>query len=171
MADKNINIHVRAKGTDEAKQGLDGVAKKTEELGQTTAAAGSQSRHAAGATDGLAAAQKKQQGILGGLIGKFGAWAAGLVGVTAVINAVTRAIQAQTRAMEENAAATLKQQNAILRLQYLGDLFKERPELRKEVGAAAEYGRRPFEQVADAWYNLRSKSAGMDNAQIGRAHV
>lgn len=165
---KDINIPVKAEGADAAKEKLDAVAKSVEQLGQKTEDASRQSQRASTATGQLTDAQDKQQGVLGTLIGRVGSWAAGLLGVTAAINLVTKAVSEQKQAMEESSRILENYQNKLLRLQFLGDLFQERPELRQEVMSLAEYGRRPVEQVADAWYNLRSKSGGLsDSAQMG----
>jgi len=153
MADKDINIHVNAKA-DAARQKLDQVADSTKKVG-------SAGREGSRGMEQLNASATKSEGLFSKLTGKL----AGMVAGVASIQAVTRAIQAQTRAMEENAAAATKQQNALVRLQFLGDYYKERPDLRKEVAAMAEFGRRPFEDVASAMYNLRSKNAAMSESQ------
>ncbi|MFA5187045.1 MAG: phage tail tape measure protein [Patescibacteria group bacterium] len=169
MPDKDINIHVTAKGAEQAKQGLDGVAAATEKVGQTTTDASGRVRDAHGrfvkgtgqaaeATDKLGAATDKAAT-------KLASMAAGYVSIAALIAAATKALRAQTEALEENARVAAKHQNTLLRLQFLGDYYKDKPELRKEIAALAEFGRRPFEEVADAAYNLRSKNAGMTEAQ------
>ncbi|MEA3366668.1 MAG: hypothetical protein U9R68_00990 [Planctomycetota bacterium] len=145
MADKDVNIHIRAKQTGETNRKLRETARQTDRLGRGVEDAGRKA--------------KKSGGLFAGLGRKLMGLAAGVVG----IQQITRAIQAQTRALEENAEAAAKQQNALLRLQFLGDFFQEKPELRKEVGALAEFGRRPFEEVAGAWYNLRSKNAALSS--------
>lgn len=166
--DNDINLHVKAKGTEHTKQQLDGVARSTEQLGDKTEKSSGKARDAqdefAKSTERAAKASKKQETNADKVRKKIRALAAQYIGVTAAIAAYTKAIQAQTQAMEENVEMAAKQQNALLRLQFLGDLFKERPGLRQEVQALAEFGRRPTEQVADAWYNLRSKSGGLDDA-------
>lgn len=173
--DNDINLHVKALGVEQAKEKLDTVGRSTEEVGEKTEKAAARARDAQGkfaqgaeqaadATEKLNAEAGKQSTAMTKLGGTVTAMAAKYVSITAAIAAVTKAIHAQTQAMEENAAMAAKQQNALLRLQFLGDLFKERPELRQEVQAMAEFGRRPVEQVADAWYNLRSKSGGLDDA-------
>lgn len=153
MADKDINIHVNAKA-DEAKQKLDQVAASTRKVGDA-------GKEGARGVDAINKSAEKSGGLFSMLTGKL----VGMVAGVASIQRVTRAIQEQTRALEENAAAAIKQQNANLRLQFLGDYYKEKPELRKEVAVLAEFGRRPFEEVADAAYNLRSKNAAMSEAQ------
>ena len=75
MANKDINIHVRAKGTEEARQAIEGVGKSTQHLGDTTESAG---KRGAEGLEKSSEAMNKQQGILSGLVGKvsglFGAW-------------------------------------------------------------------------------------------------
>jgi len=165
MADKNINIHIKAKGADQTQRQLKDTAAATDQMGNKTAQAGRRGK--SGMDDlrqGTAAAgeqAKKSTGLFANMLGKLGAMAGGVVG----IHLVTDAIRAQTAAMKENVQAARDQQNALLRLQFLGDYYKENPNLRKEVAADAEYGRRPFEEVADARYNLRSKNAGMSEPQ------
>lgn len=166
--DNDINLHVKALGVEQAKEKLDTVARSTEQIGDKTEKSGARASDAQGkfaqGAEQATAAVGKQATAAGKLETKVAALAAKYLSVTKAIAAVTKAIHVMTQAMEENAAMAAKQQNALLRLQFLGDLFKERPELRQEVQAMAEFGRRPVEQVADAWYNLRSKSGGLDDA-------
>ena len=173
---KDVNIHIKAQGTDETKQKLDGVGKSAEKLGQKVASGQKQAaaatqkattatQKATEETDKLSGSTKKSSGVFGKFISGLKSWAIGLVGVTAIIAGITKAIGLQSRAMEEHADIAEKQQKKLLRLQFLGGFYKERPELRKEVIALSKYGRRPFEEVADAFYNLRSKSASLTEEQ------
>lgn len=162
---KDINIPVRADGADEAKDKIDCL---TESIDKMTNALESQGTRGTQSTDKLTAAKTKQDTVLGGLISKVGLWAAGMLGAQKAVQSFTSAIDQQNQAIEENVRLIERQQNASLRLQFLGDLFADRPELRKELASLSEFGRRPVEQVADAWYNLRSKSGGLsDTAQMG----
>lgn len=147
MSDKDINIHVRAKDTEQTKQQIDSVNQSVKKTGQETDRAGESA--------------KKNAGLFGGLLSKLTAFASG----AASIHLVTQAIRDQTQALEENAQAALKQQNALLRLQFLGDYYQQKPELRAEIMALSEFGRRPAEEVAGAAYNLRSKNAAMTEPQ------
>jgi len=148
MPDKDVNIHVRAQEAEETKRKLESVADSTERMGQKTEVAGR------AAAKGTGQAEEKVR-----------SYAKAAAAATAVIAGLTAAIKSSSAAMEENAAIAERQQNALLRLQFLGGFFEERPELRKEVGALAEFGRRPYEEVANAWYNLRSKGAALSDTQ------
>jgi len=158
MAKNDINIHVRTRGTRQTKRKLDKVAKSSRKVGDETA---SGQKQAAAALDKTTQSLSRMDRIMS----RVKRLALGFFGGAAAIRAVTAAIQAQNRALEEHAEIAIKQQNKLLRLQYLDDLFKERPALHKEVAQLAEFGRRPFEEVADAWYNLRSKGAGLTDLQ------
>lgn len=154
MPKKEVNVHVRAQGVKDAKQQLDSFGKSGKRVGQQVAAGQKQ------AAAGTEKATQKMSGMAR-VAGQLKSTLLGLFGGAAAIAAVTKAIQAQSRAVEEHSKIVLEQQNKLLRLQFLGDFFTEKPELRKEVMQLAEFGRRPFEQVADAWYNLKSKGAGL----------
>lgn len=147
MPDKDINIHVRAKQTEEAKRKIDGVASSTKKIGNEAGQSGSK---------------------LGKMTTSILKWTASLVGIAAVIRGITAAIRINKEAMIEHGDVAEQQQKRLLRLQHLGGFFKENPELRKEVAAYAELGGRPFEEVADAWYNLRSKSGALGSSQQRR---
>ena len=157
---KDVNIHVKAKGTQQTKQQLDGVGKSTEGVGD-------KAKKGADGVDKLSGSASKAHGLFSrftsGLIG----WATKLIGITAIIAGITKAINIQKQALEEHARIAEEQQKKLLSLQYLGEFFKERPQLRKEVAAYAEFGRRPFTEVAEAWYNLRSKAARLSPQQRG----
>jgi len=154
MSDKDINIHIRAKNADAAKQKLDGVSESTKKIGDSA-------RQGASGVGKLGESSRKTTGLVGGLLDRL----AGFFSITAVIAAVTSAIRVQGQAIEENAQKAQDYQNKLLRLQFLGEMFKERPELRSEVADLAEFGRRDFAEVSDAWYNLRSKGGSMSAKQ------
>ncbi len=162
MPDKDVNIHIRSKDTDTTKRDIDGVGESTENLGKKTEQAG---KKGAEGTDKLTRSAEKSKGAFGSFMTKIGGWVTALVGFAAAIKIVTGIINANKRAITEHADVAVAQQQKLLRLQYLGDLFKERPELRKEVAAYSEFGMRPFEEVADAWYNLRSKGGALSQQQ------
>ena len=162
MTDKDVNIHIRAKDADTAKRDIDKTAQATEDLGKKTEQAG---KKGAEGTDKLGRSAEKTKGVFGSFMTKLAGWAVSLASVGAIIRTVTGAVNANKQALREHADVAVAQQQKLLRLQYLGDLFKERPELRKEVGVLSEYGRRPFEEVADAWYNLRSKGGALSQQQ------
>jgi Phage-related minor tail protein len=159
---KDIDIHLRIKGGDDAKRDVDGVAASTENLGKKTDQAG---KKGAEGTEALGKSAEKTKGAFGSFMTKLAAWATAIVSIGAAIKIVTGILNANKRALNEHADVAVSQQQKLLRLQYLGDLFKERPELRKEVGVLSEFGRRPFEEVADAWYNLRSKGGALSQQQ------
>ncbi len=162
MAEKDVNIHVRAKDTDATKRDTDGVAASVDNLGKKTEQAG---KKGAEGTDKLTRSTEKSKGAFGSFMAKLGAWAVSLVSIGAAIKVVTGIINANKQALNEHADIAVAQQQKLLRLQFLGDLFKERPELRKEVAAYSEFGKRPPEEVADAWYNLRSKGGALSQQQ------
>lgn len=155
MADKDINIKVRTQGVPATKEDIDGLKRSVGGLGDKVEQSNRQQ------SDSYQDAERKS----GSYFSKLTGWIFGATGLLKVFHEITKAIQMQTQAMEENAAAAAKQQNSLLRLQFLGEFYKEKPELRKEVAALAEYGRRPFEEVAGAYYNLRSKSGNLSQAQ------
>ena len=161
MADKDINVHVRAKGVEESKDKLDRLTAAMERMSETLEKQSRPSQQAADDTEKLTAAQKGQETQMGKLWSQAESLAKSYLGMAAAVAAVTRALQLQAAASKEGAEVLAAQQNSALRLQFLGDYFEKRPELRKEIGAKAEQGRRQFNEVADAWYNLK----------IGRAHV
>ena len=159
---KDINIHVKTRGAAETKRQLDSVGQSGQKVGSDVKGGSDKG------TAGLGDLQDKAHGAAGefdtmgdSVVG----WSTKLAGITAIIAAVTKAISAQTEAMKEHARVAAEQQKALTALQHLGDIFEKRPELRKEVAAYAEYGRRPFEEVAKAWYTLESKGAGLSEEQ------
>jgi hypothetical protein len=153
--DKEYNIHVIAKEVEKTRQNLDSLATAVNKLTDTIDAGNKKQ------ADGYQHAEAKSESYFG----KFVKWTIGAVGFAKVIGEITKAIQMQTQAMEENARVAESQQNSLLRLQFLGEFFKEKPELRQEVMALSEYGRRPFEEVAGAYYNLRSKASSLSQDQ------
>jgi hypothetical protein len=155
MADKDINIHVRTPGAAESRDQLGRFSKSVGDVGEKVEQSNKKQ------SESYQAVETKSESYFS----KITKWAFAVFGVTKVIGEITKAIQLQTQAMEENAAMASKQQNALLRLQFLGEFYKEKPELRKEVSALAEYGRRPFEEVAGAYYNLRSKAGNLSQGQ------
>lgn len=160
--DKKINIHIGTPGAEQTKKDLDGIASSAKGLGGKVNDAGG--KGAAGMNKLSKSTGKASTGF-GKLKTSVASWALGLVGGLAAIQAITAAIRAQTEAMKENARIAEEHQRKLLRLQHLGGLFRERPELRKEVSALSELGRRPFDEVSDAWYNLRSKGGSLSEGQ------
>jgi hypothetical protein len=162
MADKDVNIKLKLQGSEQVQQQTETVAQAFERLGYTT---GSTSKQGAEGVDELGESAKKTGGIFGGMGDKIASWAIRLAGVMAILTGITKAINEQSGAIKEHSDITEKQQEKLVRLQHLGDFYKERPELRKEVASLAEYGRRDVGEVADAWYNLRSKAGGLSDSQ------
>lgn len=153
--ERDYNIHVKTPGIEQSRAQLEqlkdtvqGLTNKVDEGNKKQA-------------DGYTNAEAKGASFFGKLTG----WAMSYLGISTAINAVTKAIEANSRAMEENARIIESQQQSLLRLQFLGDYYKERPELRKEVAAYAEMGRRQPEEVADAMYSLRSKASKLTETQ------
>jgi len=158
MADKDVNIHVKAPGARQARQHLDGVAGSAKGVGDAVHTSGTKG---ADGMDKLGRSTKSTGGIFRRLTSSVTGWVAGLASLAAAIRFVTSAINDQMEAIKEHARIAAEQQKELTRLQFLGGFFKEHPEARKEVAAYAELGRRPFEEVADAWYNLRSKGGAL----------
>jgi len=140
MADKDINIKVEARGAEETKRRVDQVADSTRKVGTG------------------AEATEKKTGLLTSALASLATKAMAAFGAYKLL---TQAIGDNRRAMEEAFDIIEKREKALVRLQFLGGYFRERPELRKEVSELAEFGRRPFEEVAGAWYNLRSKGGAI----------
>lgn len=155
---KDVNIHVKAKGTQQTKQQLDSVGKATEGVGQ-------KAKKGAAGVDKLSGSASKARGLFSRFTSGLTGWATKLIGITAIIAAVTKAINIQGEALKEHARIAEEQRKKLLSLQYLGEFFAERPQLRKEVAAHAEFGRRPFTEVAEAWYVLRSQASRMTPEQ------
>ena len=148
---KDVNIHVKAKGTEQTKQKLDGVGKSTERVGK--------------GVDKLSGSASKARGLFSRFTSGLTGWATKLIGITAIIAGVTKAINVQKQALQEHARIAEEQQKKLLKLQAMGEFYAERPQLRKEVAAQAEFGRRPFAEVAEAWYVLRSQAGRMTPQQ------
>jgi len=159
---KDINIHIKTPGAQQAKQQLDDIGRSSQKVGDKTSRG---ARKGAEGMDRLSSSATKTEGRFSKLTSSLTSWVLKLAGIAAAIRAVTFAIRAQSEAIKEHAQIASEQQKKLLELQYLGEFFKERPELRKEVAAYAEFGRRPFEEVAQAWYNLRSKAARLTPQQ------
>ncbi len=159
---KDINIHIKTPGAAQAKQQLDEVGKSSKRVGEKTA---SGARKGAAGMDKLGRSATSTRGRFSKLTMGLVSWAAKLVGITVIITAVTRVIQTQSEAIKEHARIAEEQQKKMLALQAMGTFFEEHPEARKKVAAYAEFGRRPFEEVAGAWYTLESKGAGLTEQQ------
>ena len=159
---KDINIHVKTPGSDQAKRNLDDIGQSAKKAGQDAASGG---RQGSAEVEKLSASAEKGQSSFRRFSSSIGSWLTGLFGVSAVIAGITRAIRANIQAVREHAQIVEQQQTKLMNLQYLGDMFKEKPELKAEVQAYAEYGARPFGEVAEAWYNIRSKGGALPAAQ------
>ena len=159
---KDINIHVKTTGAGETQKQLEGVGHSAQRAGGDVK--GGSDKGKAG-LETLSGEARKSKEDFGGMADSVAGWAVSLASVTAVIAAITKAIRLQSEAMREHAQITQEQQKKLVALQHLGDMFERRPELRKEVAAYAEFGRRPFEQVAEAWYTLESQGAGLSDQQ------
>jgi hypothetical protein len=158
MPDKDINIHVRAQDTAETKRQID---QSTASVYDLWKAVGTGARQGA---EGTEKATEKLS-FLGSLLSKVGSYALGFFGITKAIQTMTAAIRDQSDAIKEHAQIAMEQQNKLLRLQFLGDYYKEKPQLRKEVMALSEAGRRSFEDVANAMYDLRNLGGGLTATQ------
>ncbi|HIJ66814.1 MAG TPA: phage tail tape measure protein [Planctomycetes bacterium] len=159
---KDVNIHVKVKDTKSSKRKLDDVGKSTKNIGKNVKASGKKAgegmRHLGDET-------KKTHSAFGKMTTALSGWAAKLVAVGSAIALVTKGIRDQIRAIQEHANIAAEQQKKLTELQFLGEFYKEHPQAREEVAAFAEYGARPFTEVAGAWYNLRSKAARLSPEQ------
>lgn len=163
--DHDINLHIRARGVEETEKGIRDVRDGLEDYGDTAAQSGQKAGQASGENERLSGSFDKTGVSIDDTVTKLGAYAAGLLTVSAAIGAIKEAINAQIEAMKESAEIAEEHQRSLLALQYLGDYFKENKDLRKQVAAAAEFGVRPVPEVAEAWYNLRSKAANLTESQ------
>ena len=159
---KDVNIHVKTPGAPQAKQRLDEVGKASKQVGDSVGRGG---RKGAEGMDRLSGSAAKTEGRFAKLSTSITSWATGIIGIAAIIRGITAAIRAQSEAIKEHAQIAAEQQKKLLALQAMGTFFEEHPEARKEVAAYAEFGRRPFEEVAEAWYGLESKGAGLTKEQ------
>lgn len=159
---KDVNIHVKTPGAQESKKNLEGVGKAAQQVGDSAHRGG---KKGADGVDELGQSAKKTESNFSKLKSSITSWLAGLVGIAAIIKGVNAAIRAQSEAMKEHADIVSQQQKKLLSLQAMGDFFTEHPEARKEVATYAEFGRRPFDEVAAAWYGLESKGAGLTKEQ------
>lgn len=165
MAEKDINIRVKATGVEETKKQFEGVGEAAGKAGEKIKHGG---KEGAAGLEGLNQSAKESQSRFSDFTNQIAGWAAGLVGVSTVVKMITSAVREQIAAIKEHADIAMRQQNALTRLQFLGDYYKDKPNLRKEVQAFAEFGRRDFTEVANAWYNLRSKAGGLsESSQMG----
>jgi len=154
---KDINLHIKTPGADAAKKNLNDIGSAAKRAGTKAGEGGAKG---ARQVNKLGDAASKTKGKFTKFTSGIKGWVAGLVGISTAITGITTAIRSQISAMKEHAEIARKQQTELLNLQYLGDLFKEKPELKKEVAALAEFGVRPFGEVSLAWYAMRS--AGSD---------
>jgi hypothetical protein len=159
---KEVNIPIKAEGAEQAKAKVDALGKSFEGLGVSVEQAG---RKGADGLRGFSGETEKTHSGLSKMMGSLTSWIAGIVSFTTAIRLFTSYITANRDALKEHADVAEKQQQRLSRLQYLGGFFQENPELRREVAAYAEAGGRPFEEVAGAWYNLRSKSGTLSSQQ------
>lgn len=159
---KDINIHIKTKGAQQTKQQLDDIGKSAKNTGDSASRGGRKGAEGMGRLSGAVA---KTKGRFSKLKSSMASWVAGMVGVTAIIAAITQAIRVQGQAIKEHAQIAAEQQKKLLALQTMGDIFEKRPELRKEIAAYAESGRRSVLEVTDALYSLESKGAGLTEKQ------
>ncbi len=159
---KDINIHIKAEGVENTKEQIRSVGDTTKQAGEKIQKGG---QDGAGAIEQLSSSAEKSKGAFGGFIEKCIGWAAALKGVLLVFGEIKKAMDLNRKEVEENSKVVAEQQKELLRLQGLGEFYKGKPELRKEVADLAEYGRRPFEEVSNAYYNLRSKGGELSDAQ------
>ena len=162
MAKNDINIHVGVPGAETSEQKLNRLGKAGKGLGDKVSSGGRRGKQG---LDELSNSASKSSGMFGKLKSSMMGWVAGLASIAAIVRGITTAIRIQKEAIEEHGRIAEQQQKKLLRLQHLGGFSEENPNLRKEVAAYAELGRRPFNEVADAWYNLRSKGGSLSSQQ------
>ncbi len=141
---KNVNIHIKTKGTDRARREIDKTSDSVKDVGKSA---------------------EKSGRSFGGFAKSIASWVSAAVGITAVLRGIKKALDVNARAMEEHAEIAAQHQRKLLALQGMGDFFQRHPEARKEVAYYAQLGKRPYEEVAEAWYSLESKSAGLSEKQ------
>jgi len=159
---KDVNIHIKAPGAEQTKQQIDQVGTSAQKLGQTVSQG---AKTGAGGMDQLGESAKKTGSIFGTVKESLGAWLSKLAVVAATIRVITRAIEIQKQAIAEHARIVAEQQKELLNLEYLGEFYKEHPQARKEVAAYAEAGRRPFGEVAKAYYALETTGGALTGQQ------
>jgi len=159
---KDINIHIKTPGAAQAKEQLKGVGRASQQVGDKTSHG---ARKGAEGMDGLSSSTGKTEGRFSKLTSSIKSWVTGIVGIAVIIRGITAAIRLQSEAIKEHARIATEQQKKLLALQAMGTFFEEHPEARKEVAAYAKAGVRPFEDVAEAWYSLESKGAGLTKEQ------
>lgn len=158
---KDINIHIKTPGADKARKNIDDVGRSAKKTGDKVAAG---SKKGARQVDDLGKSAGKTKSTFGKLKESIGGWAAGLVGISAIIGGITSAIRTNIQAMKEHARIASQQQKELLGLQFLGDLYKD-VDVRERVKEYAEMGRRPLVETAEAYKALRSKGATLTEAQ------
>ena len=159
---KEVNIHLKTKGAAQTKQQLESVGQSAKKTGNSANQGG---KTGAEGIDKMSDAAAKGPGRFARLSSSIKSWVFGLVGISAVIAGITSAIRAQKQALEEHGRIAAEQQKKMLALMGMGTFFEDHPQARKKVAAYAEFGRRPFEEVAGAWYTLESKGAGLTEKQ------
>lgn len=155
---KDVNIHVKTPGAPQSKQQLDTVAESTRKIGD-------KSKEGAKGVNELGKSTGKSEGLFSKFTSGLKSWAVSLVGITAIIAGITKAIRIQIEALKEHAQIATEQQKKLLALQAMGKFYEEHPEAREQIRKWAEFGVRPFPEVAEAWYTLESKGAGLTEAQ------
>ncbi len=163
--DQDINFRIKAEGTEQTQQEMDRMTQSMGGFGDAAEKAGDDAQRASRGTDKLADSTGKSASLFDKATDGLASYAAGMLTVTAGLALANKLIREQIKEFEKATEAAGKHQKAMLALQFLGDYYKEKPELRKEIAEMAEYGRRPFEEVAVAAYNLRSKNAAMTEPQ------
>lgn len=163
--DNDVNFNFKANGIDQTQQEMDRMTQSMGGFGDAAEKAGDDAQRASRGTDKLADSTGKSASLFDKATDGLASYAAGMLTVTAGLALANKLIREQIKEFEKATEAAGKHQKAMLALQFLGDYYKEKPELRKEIAEMAEYGRVPFEEVAGAAYNLRSKAANLTEQQ------
>jgi len=93
MPDKDINIHVRAKGAEETRRLIEEVAAAQEKVGNAAVDAGRKAASAADDFEQMQQTSRRTDETAGSLIGKIGQWASSLALLTVAIREASTALR------------------------------------------------------------------------------
>ncbi|HOQ06149.1 MAG TPA: hypothetical protein PKY88_13160 [Anaerohalosphaeraceae bacterium] len=165
MPEKDITIHLRAKGAEETRRLIEEVAAAQEKVGNAAVDAGRKAVSAADDFDQMQQSSRRTDETAGSLIGKIGRWASSLALLTVAIREASAALREQVDLMRESVQLQERQHNAFLQLQLADRFLQQNPEARKTVAQLSVEARRPFEEVASAWYLLQQRGADLTAEQ------
>lgn len=146
MAD-DVKIPISTPGAKDAKRDLDGVADSLHKVGDTAKRSGGEA--------------VRETGALHDVTGKLAQGVMSLVGSYAGLQGVLKLLQGIREEHERELQVTLRHTEAQRGLLMLTQVSGERPETQKQLMQMAVAAGRPVEQVAPAYYTLKSGTAGM----------